>query len=158
MPGGGSTFQIEGETYTPDGPKPQARRLTVSTGYFDVLRVNVLRGRLFGPGDVMGAPQAVVIGEDFARRFFPKGDAMGRRIKIDDFQSIQDSRAQWWTVVGIVPALVVAPASGDIVETMYVPIAQAPTYGQLLISTAGDPSALTGTLRKALLDGAFAPS
>src|SRR5688500_20402288 len=39
------------------------------------MRMPIVRGRGFGPEDGPSAPQAVVVNEAFARRYWPKGDA-----------------------------------------------------------------------------------
>lgn len=55
----------------------------VSAGYFDALRIRVVRGRVFTPADTGGGPVAVV-NETLARRLFGSPDAVGQTIRASD--------------------------------------------------------------------------
>jgi putative ABC transport system permease protein len=144
-PGSGTPFSIEGRTYASDNEHPTARLISASIGYFDVLRVKVLRGRAFGPGDTIDAPRVAVVGEDFARKFFPGEDVLGKRVQLGLVTT-----APWLTIVGVVPALAVAPAAGDVTEYVYRPSSQAPRGLSIMASTTGDPLALTAAVRRAV--------
>ncbi len=54
----------------------------VSPGYFEALRIPILRGRAFTPSDDAGAPGVAIINETMARRFWPDGDPLGERLLI----------------------------------------------------------------------------
>jgi putative ABC transport system permease protein len=80
--GYGLPFNIEGQT-TKDGPDPAGGGwVSTSPGYFDVLRIPVVKGRAFTDQDSGAAPRVVIINETLAKKFFPKGDALGSRIVI----------------------------------------------------------------------------
>jgi hypothetical protein len=66
---------------------------SVSDGYFEALRVKVLRGRTFTRKD-MGS-NVVVLGRTLADRLWPRGDAIGATLR-----NLDDGRA--WTVIGVV--------------------------------------------------------
>ena len=53
---------------------------TVSPGYFDALRIALLRGRDFDARDAAGSPKVVIINEATARYFFGAEDPVGRRL------------------------------------------------------------------------------
>jgi putative ABC transport system permease protein len=53
----------------------------VSAGYFETLRMRVQSGRVFDGRDGVDAPRTVIVNESFARRFWPGGDAVGKRLK-----------------------------------------------------------------------------
>jgi predicted permease len=146
-PGGGTPFSIEGRTYKSDNEHPTARLLSVSAGYFDALRVKVLKGRGFGPGDTLDALRVAVVGEDFAHKFFPNEDALGKRITLGLAPD-----APWLTIVGVVPSLAVAPAPSDVTEYVYRPFTQAPRGLNIVASTAGDPLAMTAVVRRAAME------
>ena len=56
----------------------------VSSDYFSTLSTPIVRGRAFDVRDRTGAaPRSVVINETMARRFWPKGDALGARIRLN---------------------------------------------------------------------------
>ena len=52
----------------------------VDSSYFDVMRIRLVRGRLFGPADGPSRPPVVVISESFARSSFGDDDPIGRTI------------------------------------------------------------------------------
>ena len=143
-PGGGSPISVPGQTSTSDTDYPQGRRLAISPGFFDTLRVVLIRGRQFTSADSLNAPRVAIVGEDMARKLFPGEDALGRQIKFGI-----DPAVPFATIVGIVPNLAVAPAAGDVSETMYVPLAQLPSRNVGIFAAATvDPLTLTNPMRK----------
>jgi predicted permease len=85
------------EGYTPSNrPVPIVDYYqTVATGYFETMRVPIVRGRPFQPGDRSGAPVAVV-NETFARTFWPGADPVGRQVR-----SRFGGLLPWMTVIGV---------------------------------------------------------
>jgi putative ABC transport system permease protein len=75
-------FNIEGQP-PKEGPYTGgAGWIDVSPRYFDVFRVPVIKGRAFNDRDNGAAPRVVIVNETFARKFFPKNDALDARIII----------------------------------------------------------------------------
>ncbi len=147
---GGGPFVIEGQTYARPEDRPSTRRLNVSARFFDVLRIKVTRGRAFTSADVAGSLPVAIVSEDFARKYFPNGDALDRRLRFGS-----DAQAPLWTIVGVVPRLVASggPASrvAEQAEIVFVPLAQAPEGSlTVLASTAANPLALTTPVRRVL--------
>ena len=69
------------------GPSPVAGHgnshfMTISPGYFDVLKVPLIRGRLLTETDQIGAPGVAVINQAMARRFWPDDDPLSAQILI----------------------------------------------------------------------------
>jgi putative ABC transport system permease protein len=84
----------------PSDPAPPLTGDNVMPGYFEAMRIPVLRGRSLQDGDLApGAPLAVVINEEMARRFWPGQDAVGKRLK---YGLDPAGEAPWKTVVGVV--------------------------------------------------------
>jgi putative ABC transport system permease protein len=98
----------------------------VAPGYFDVLRVPILRGRDFTNADRAGAPGVVLINEEMARRFWPSGDPIGDRLIIGTGMRPEYDEEPVREIVGIVGNVrdtsLIRPAR----PAMYVPIAQEP--------------------------------
>jgi predicted permease len=69
----------------------------VSTSFFSLFGIRVLKGRAFLSSDVssMGASEAAVVSEAFAKQFWPGGDPLGQSIVMPDDRHL--------TVVGVVP-------------------------------------------------------
>jgi predicted permease len=53
---------------------------TVSPGYFDTLRIPIVRGRPFRSTDRPGAPNVLIINETLANRLFPGQDPIGKMV------------------------------------------------------------------------------
>jgi predicted permease len=71
-------------------------QLQVTPGYFQTMRLPILRGRAFTDADRGGQLPVAIVSESVARMFWPNGDALGKRIGYP-----WDS--PWLTIVGIVP-------------------------------------------------------
>ncbi len=89
---------IEGQPLPDVGEFPHPDFHTVSPDYTKALGLPLLRGRDFTPADNKQAPGAVLISESLARRFWPNGDAVGKRILIGH----PAPNNPWQTVVGVV--------------------------------------------------------
>jgi predicted permease len=75
----------------------RAERIRISPDYFKLLQAALLRGRSFTEGDEDGKPLVAIIDESTARKYWPAGDPLGRRVRFG-----KDPTKPWTTVVGIV--------------------------------------------------------
>lgn len=75
----------------------RAERIRMSPDYFKVLQASLLRGRSFTEDDEDGKPLVAIIDESTARRYWPTGDPLGRRVRFT-----RDRTKPWATIVGIV--------------------------------------------------------
>ena len=55
----------------------------VSPGYFQTMGVPLLSGRVFHWTDRPDSPKVVIVNDAFAREFFPRGDALAKRVTMD---------------------------------------------------------------------------
>lgn len=76
---------------------PAANYRQVSPGYFAAVGTPILSGRAFEATDDAAAPRVAVVDETLARRYWPGGSALGRRIRRGG------ESAPWMTIVGVVP-------------------------------------------------------
>ncbi len=107
-------------TNSPDpgpGKDPLSEVSMVSPDYFQVLGVELLRGRAFNAADTHSSPKAVIIDESFANRYFADHDPIGGQI--DDFQSDEKGSAPL-SVVGVVRRTR-NDAPGDGIESLNLP-------------------------------------
>jgi hypothetical protein len=65
------------------GTEAPIESVNVDHGYFEVLRLPIVRGRGFAAGDDEGGPHVAVINETLARRHWPAGDALGSTFTAD---------------------------------------------------------------------------
>jgi putative ABC transport system permease protein len=73
-------FTIEGSNIPSDEPAV-AERSSVTPQYFNLLKMSLLRGRLFDESDNDKAPQVAVINEAFARMYWPNQNPIGKRFR-----------------------------------------------------------------------------
>jgi putative ABC transport system permease protein len=116
---------------------------SISAGYMQAMRIPLLKGRTFTPGDDRGAKVAMV-NQELARRFWPNQNAIGQKIYIG-------RRTEANEVVGVVPDVKNVGLAVAAQPEIYVPIAQV-TSGFLTVSvrTGGDPHQLIQTVRQAI--------
>jgi predicted permease len=95
-----------------------ADRWMVTPGYFNLLRIPLLRGRLFDDRDDDKSPQVAVINEAFARVYWPNENALGKRLRRN-----RDG-APWITVVGVVASVRTESLAEADVPQIYVSLYQ----------------------------------
>lgn len=88
-------FAVEGQSAASRGALPIANIRTVTTDYFATAGIPLLRGRLLAKED--RGLLNTVINDTMARRFWPDGDAVGKRVNFCPL----DAQVCWYTVVGI---------------------------------------------------------
>jgi putative ABC transport system permease protein len=88
-------FTVEGRDMQ-SGQPPVAERSSVTPGYFHLLGIPLLRGRLFNELDGDMTPQVAVINEAFARTYWPNENPLGQRFKSNRAGS------PWIAVVGVI--------------------------------------------------------
>jgi putative ABC transport system permease protein len=141
-----SQFQAAGWPPERVGLEIVHRRADV--GYFDALRIPLIRGRLFEPRDAPDAPLVVVVNETFAREHFPGEDPIGQKIAYDRLAT-EDSN--WYEIIGIVgdqhqvsPA---QPARSEVFESRH---QDWDRNGWFVLRTSGAPISLLPTVRAVL--------
>jgi putative ABC transport system permease protein len=149
-------FSIEGHT-PKNGEKWEGDEYWrfVSPGYFEALRIPLLRGRYFTRTDTGNAAHIVIVNEAFARKYWLDKDPIGQRIEIGKgLGAVFDEPAR--EVVGIVGSVTEGGLARGMVPVMYVPQGQI-TEGltQLgasllplswVVRTSGDPLSLASAI------------
>jgi len=138
-----ATYTVIGEAAPRPGQEPSARGAAVTSGYFGVLGIPLIAGRLFEDTDDADAPRVVLVSEALARRHWPAGDAVGKRMAVS-FAS-PPAEAEVIGVVGNIrhQGLDDAPS-----PALYVPHAQHPTGAiTFTLRTASDPGAALTALK-----------
>ena len=67
---------------TGDRSTPLTHMQSVSSGYFATMRIPILKGRAFTDDDRYGSPPVTIVNESLARRFWPHGDAVGKKVDV----------------------------------------------------------------------------
>src|SRR6185503_3001706 len=74
-------FTVEGQAAPTNGEEPRADIRTATPGYFETMKIALLKGRLIDTRDRQGAPGTIVINETMARRYFAGEDPIGKVVK-----------------------------------------------------------------------------
>ena len=122
-------FDIPGQPALAPGASRTADYASVSPDYFNVMQVPLLRGRAFSRQDSPSAPPVTIISQEFARRFFPNQDPIGRQLEFAFPPRGNVAR----TIVGIVGDVRDVSLSQEPGPMMYVPYAQAPFWGEIVV-------------------------
>lgn len=130
-----------------EGMVSERVRLTqdeVSVGFLSTLGTPLLLGRLFSGEDGPGGAPVAIINEAMARRGWPGLEVVGRRLGSD---------GKWLTVIGVVADMRRQGREREALPQIFVPMAQsaASRHVNLFVRAgAGDPMALTGSVRMAV--------
>ena len=92
-----TAFRIEGRD-SERGGTASADLASVSPGYFEAMRIPLLRGRVFDEHDDERGEPVAVVSESLARRVFPGEDPIGRRVQLPT----RRGTGTWTRIVGVV--------------------------------------------------------
>ncbi len=140
----GDSYRVDGHEMQPGESVPGALIRPVSPGYFPTMRIPLLRGRDFLDSDRDTSPLVAIVDETLARRHWPDGDAVGKRIRFDWSNN-------WMTIVGVAGAV----RNGSLAEPMRPHLYLAYAHRQwpfirgmnLTVRTATEPTAATAAIR-----------
>lgn len=143
----GRPIRIEGGPALNHSELASADWRSVSSAYFETMRIPILSGRATDErdGSSATAQQVAVVSRSFAEKYWPGRDPLGQRFKAGDENG---------------PTLTVVGVSGDVVHqwfarrnfpTYYRPYAQEPTEDiAFAVRTKGDPGPLVKEARRAV--------
>jgi predicted permease len=128
----------------PDGEPPEVGHRRASPGYFGALRIPVLDGRGLADSDTPESLKVAVVNHALASRFFPRGGAVGARIRIG-----RDPKAPWRTIVGVVGDVRHTGPEKEPGPEVFLPVTQSIDRNDmsLAVRAEGDPAALAGAIR-----------
>jgi predicted permease len=150
-------FWIDGQT-KPANVSEMNLTLTyfVETGYLKAMQIPLLRGRFVAATDGEHSPQVIVIDENFARKYFPGQDPIGRRIHLAIFNMDPE-------IVGVVGhvkhwGLDLEADRHPLQEQIYSPFLQipdaawsGPPQAGVVLRSAGSPFGMVGAVHEAIV-------
>ena len=131
-------------------------QVVAGEGYFEAMGAKLVAGRFFTADDVETRPRVLIIDSYLARRFWPNGDALGKRMYFPvDINNLlaKPAENQMMTIVGVIEPIrlrgVVEAEAIRKTGTYYSSFRQAPsrTLG-VAIRTAQDPDSITSAVRR----------
>src|SRR5690349_3514670 len=139
---------IEGHPVIDRAKDPPIGIGTVSSDYFQTMKIPLLSGRTYDTRDGADGQKVAIVNHAFARRFFANGDALGKRVGF----GCKESEGLCRTIVGVVGNIRQESITDEVVPEMYVPFAQMRLNGMtLMIRTTSDPLNLARAVRNAVL-------
>lgn len=157
-----TSFFVDGGPEPAPGQTPLMEACAVTPDYFRAMNIPLIRGRYFDDHDdrsflagkdlsklnegerVLSGINVIIIDEEFARRYWPNEEAVGKRIRLGS-----NYKAPALTVVGVVGRVKMEGLSQDSNRVQgYFSYPQiAPTGMTMIIKSAGDPNQLLGSAR-----------
>jgi predicted permease len=135
-------IKLPGETEETAASHDTMRQM-VRENYFATMAIPLLRGRNFTIHDDQHASQVAIVNEAFARQFFPNGDALDQRIRIEGEREVE--------IVGLVSDTKYSSQREEITPLLYTPWQQeGEALGDMYFAlrTKGEPAALAATVRQ----------
>jgi putative ABC transport system permease protein len=117
----------------------------VTTGYFKLLGQAISDGRDFRSTDGRSAPTVAVINQALADRYFPKTNAIGKKLWLFG------QRQQSWEIVGVVTNGRTADLTQAAQPEIYLSLWQASAFSKhLVVRTTADPRSLMAAVERTL--------
>jgi putative ABC transport system permease protein len=140
-------FAIAGRTYPRDADLPAAGLSIVSDGFFELMRLSPVRGRVFVAGDDATRDRVAIVTTDFVAAHLAGSDPLGARVRLADWPP--DSAA---TIVGVVPAPGTLNRAAGAGVMLFLPAAQHPSpSGALLVRSRGSAVTAMEAVRAAIV-------
>ncbi|MBV9611500.1 MAG: ABC transporter permease [Acidobacteriaceae bacterium] len=139
----GMDFVPEGFTLPRDRANFNSMMATADEDYFATLGISIVSGRPFRPSDTSNSPRVAIVNAQFARHYWPGGDAVGKRIRLESATGTPVE------IVGVAQTIAYQSAGEKPTDFVYVPLKQHPVTRMVLVLRAtGDPLQLVDRLRK----------
>jgi putative ABC transport system permease protein len=141
---------------TPPDP-PGERKITsihlVAPDYFATMGIPLIRGRDFSTVDRSGAPIAVIVNEEFVRRYFDGQDAIGKRVTTGFGTDTSDGPGGeievGGPIVGIVKNVKADGLTSDVLPQTYFAAEQTTTSQfSVLLRTTASPTTVATAVRR----------
>ena len=121
---------------------------SVSPDYFKAMRIPLLSGRLYDERDGPDKQRVAIVNDAFARRFFPNGDVLGKRVSF----ACPEGASLCRTIVGVVGNVRQESLTDKFAAELYLPHTQMPMNGMtLVVRTTSDPLSVANALRQEVL-------
>jgi len=140
-------FEIEGRPESSADATRQADFASVSPGYFRVMDVPLVAGRLFDAHDRMDSPRVTVISKALARIYFPRENPIGKQLR---FGPPPGGDVVPHEIVGVAGDVRNVALGSDPGPMMYVPFSQSPFWGSEVVvrSSLGTASVVAAIRRE----------
>ena len=143
---GWGEMEIDGYVPPPDQPELQVDQRTATADYFSAMSIPLINGRLFSNADTDKSQQVVLVDQKMADRFWPNGDAVGKRIR-------HNTKSPWLTIAGVVGVVKQYGLDTDTRMVVYYPQSQHPGGSMFFVArTSGEPAAMADAIVQQVRD------
>jgi predicted permease len=141
-------YAAEGQSEVTVENRPRAFIHRVSPDFFSTMGIAMRAGRTFVAAEIIPDTPVVIVSERLARRFWPDGDAIGKRIKLGDAQA----PGPWRQIIGVVDEVKYRglPENPTADPDLYFPMLDAVRQVALVVRTDVPPESVYGPLRAAI--------
>ena len=116
---------------------------TIDEGFFKTMGIPILRGRGFLPSDAEDAPRVAIVNDQFARHYWPDGDALGKHLRLDD------ANGEPVEIVGVAQTIKYRATTEKPTDFVYLPFPQHPqAHMALLVRSSADPLQLVEPVKE----------
>jgi putative ABC transport system permease protein len=156
MPFGGSwatgSFDIEGYQPPENQPGPWGDIRVVSPGFFETLRIPLLRGRYLTEEDREDTRPVAVVDQEFVRRYWANENPIGKRFTFGPPDGATDStQNEWIEVVGVVGHTAHEGLDADARLQLYLSYRQfTQPFMAIAVRTRGRPDRYVNLVREAV--------
>ena len=132
----------------PEGQHASADLTPVTPEYFRTMQIPILQGRDFSERDDIKAAQVMIVNQEFARRFFPGENVLGKKLKPGAGNGTGEP--PWREIVGVVGTVRLGALDREVNPAMYLPDAQLGNWCCLytVVRTSLDPTSLSSSLQR----------
>jgi macrolide transport system ATP-binding/permease protein len=139
----GIAFVPEGLEMPRDRENFNSTMDTVDEGYFETMGIPILEGRGFRASDTADAPRVAVVNEQFAKHYWPGGDAVGKHIRLES------RTGTLVEILGVAETIKYQGIFQKPIDFLYMPLAQNPVARMtLMLRSSGDPLELVQSVRE----------
>ncbi len=133
---------VEIESRAADGARPVIHNFQVSPGYFETMRIPLLRGRGFSEFDRAGNQPVAIVSTAAAAAFWNSEDPIGKRVRLAP-------NAPWTTIVGIAGDVQHRRLDEPPQPILYRPLEQSSNLTlAILVRAAGEQPGLAEAIRR----------
>ena len=139
-------FTVQGKPVH-TGQEPIADYRTISPDYFRAMGIRLNKGREFTDRDKDDAPDAVVVNDELADRYWPGEDAIGKHLQVGT------ETGRWREVVGVVANARLSGLEAKVDPAIYIPFPQntwpnAVRNSFIAVRANADPQTLIPAIRR----------
>jgi putative ABC transport system permease protein len=144
-----SRFVVEGAPLVALADRPNSGIRVVTPDYFQTMSIPSLKGRSFTEQDRDNTAKVIIVNEALASRYWPNGDAIGKRL---GFFEDDPGKQVWRQIVGVVGNVRHKALEIEVTAEVYFPYKQLPrNFMNLVVRTASDPSSMVPAIRNQVL-------